>query len=810
MTIDLDKPKIIDPATGELKDIGPITGEYNYIWFEGGALPEEPGTHGNANFLDAFAAYSLYEEPPEPEENHAPEADAGSDQTVYPGDTVTLDALGASDTDGDKLRWEWRQIAGPDVTLSNGGVVWAVDHETFEKALGSKIGDPDWNPDADYNGDGVVDSKDYEIFIERINPTFTAPDVGPAGETLKFELTVSDDEFSDTDTITIEIEYNIVAASVFATSVTDQKGCISMNLGVADDGVNALGGPDYESGGDCSGWIDTIGSLTLEFDVCVADGEGDDLIIYYSGQGEAGVSVSQDGVVWTYPVPLPDAGQGDGTVHQASYDLGELGVTSACYVKIEKTGAAGGIFIDALEGLNVRAVAVHATSVRDQQGCVSKSFNPDGGEHALGKADFESGGDYSGWIEDTVGYLILGFDVSLADGQGDDLTIYHCGWAEVSVAVSEDGVNWTGLGNLPEGGSAVQQTSYDLSGPGVTSACYVKINKEVSSGVRFIDAVKGHYGVSAPVDPAGEDQTVNEGSSVTLGAGSNPSSADYRWVQIVQVGDEVPLVTLSADNAPNPTFIAPSVADEKLVLTFQLYVDDSDSPFETTVTVKDNGITDITDDAEFTFSNPISGKNMGMSCDDGWVITDYAIIDPDKSCSVDMTDAPDNLIYGLISFEARKKVVAGDTVAVTIYLPESEPAPAGYKWYKYNDTDGWFDFSRDIISAGSGDGAEFNDDRTQVTLYITDNGNYDDDEIDGVIRDPSGLGQPAGAGEEPGGDGSAGGGGGCFIGTCASDSSLMPLYAALVAFAFYCFIKNDGFVKSHFSGHCEECNDEAI
>jgi hypothetical protein len=224
------------------------------------------------------------------------------------------------------------------------------------------------------------------------------------------------------------------------------------------------------------------------------------------------------------------------------------------------------------------------------------------------------------------------------------------------------------------------------------------------------------------------------------------------------------LVILSDDSAQNPTFVAPSVtAGEEIVLIFQLYVDENDYPFETAVTVTDNGITDIPDDAQLTFNNPVSGRNMGMSCDGGDIIG-YDILDPGKSYSVDMTDGPEDLICGLISFELR--VDAGGTAVVTIYLPE--PAPAGYKWYKYNDTDGWFDFGRDTISAGAGDGAEFNDDRTQVTLYITDNDDYDDNGTPGIISDPSGLGQPVSTGNQ-GDENSTGvggsGDGGCFIGT---------------------------------------------
>ncbi len=52
--------------------------------------------------------------------NQAPTADAGSDQTVGTGATVTLNALGSSDPDsGDTLSYHWEQPAGASVTLSS-------------------------------------------------------------------------------------------------------------------------------------------------------------------------------------------------------------------------------------------------------------------------------------------------------------------------------------------------------------------------------------------------------------------------------------------------------------------------------------------------------------------------------------------------------------------------------------------------------------------------------------------------------------------------------------------------------------------
>jgi hypothetical protein len=79
--------------------------------------------------------------------NQAPKARAGDDQTVRAGSVVTLDGRGSSDPDADPLTYRWTQVGGPPVVLSS---------ETAAEI------------------------------------TFTAPEVGPAGETLSFELVVSD------------------------------------------------------------------------------------------------------------------------------------------------------------------------------------------------------------------------------------------------------------------------------------------------------------------------------------------------------------------------------------------------------------------------------------------------------------------------------------------------------------------------------------------------------------------------------------------------------------------------------------------
>jgi hypothetical protein len=111
-------------------------------------------------------------------QNPPPTADAGPDQSVFMGHTVTLDATGSTDPYGTITSYEWTQIAGTDVTLS----------------------DPNSQ-----------------------TPTFTAPDVAMTGEVLQFQLTVTDNRaLSQTDTVSIAVKWGFL--DDFSTDTTGTYG----------------------------------------------------------------------------------------------------------------------------------------------------------------------------------------------------------------------------------------------------------------------------------------------------------------------------------------------------------------------------------------------------------------------------------------------------------------------------------------------------------------------------------------------------------------------------------------------------------
>ncbi len=93
--------------------------------------------------------------------NQAPTADAGPNQSVYEGASVTLDGSGSSDADGTISGYQWSQTDGAGITIQNASHAQA---------------------------------------------SFTAPVVGMAGETFTFKLTVSDDDGSTSmATITVSV-----------------------------------------------------------------------------------------------------------------------------------------------------------------------------------------------------------------------------------------------------------------------------------------------------------------------------------------------------------------------------------------------------------------------------------------------------------------------------------------------------------------------------------------------------------------------------------------------------------------------------
>jgi hypothetical protein len=124
-----------------------------------------PGANKSTGFTSQTAALEIFA--------NVLRADAGPDQSVQPGVTVTLDGSGSTSGDGGGLSYTWTQIGGPTVSLSGSGAT----------------------------------------------RTFTAPTL-VGGATLTFQLTVADGDGTDSDTVTITVASysNTASAGDGATS----------------------------------------------------------------------------------------------------------------------------------------------------------------------------------------------------------------------------------------------------------------------------------------------------------------------------------------------------------------------------------------------------------------------------------------------------------------------------------------------------------------------------------------------------------------------------------------------------------------
>ncbi len=156
---------------------GSATAELNIGW-----LDAETGFHFDG-LIDEVALYDRALPQTEIQEHHdagrlgkgvdtlrpEPIADAGDDQTVNESTEVTLDGSNSSDADGAIVSHRWEQADGTAVTLTT---------------------------------------------VPPDKATFTAPDVAAAGETLTFQLTVTDEDGqASMDTISVNVSDSTSAAA---------------------------------------------------------------------------------------------------------------------------------------------------------------------------------------------------------------------------------------------------------------------------------------------------------------------------------------------------------------------------------------------------------------------------------------------------------------------------------------------------------------------------------------------------------------------------------------------------------------------
>ncbi len=534
--------------------------------------------------------------------------DAGDDQTVSPGATVTLDGTGSA---GAGISYSWAQTFGASVTLSN---------------------------------------------TTAASPAFAAP----AGtHTLTFALTATDTEMqTGTDTVTITVGSPVLAleardgitdggslelSGAFGVATFQVNGSIYAAVASAfDNGVQIL---DVSDPSDISATDQITDGGSLEL-----DGARDVATFHAGGGTYAAVASFDDGGVQILDVSDPsDISATDQITDDATLELEDArGITT--FQVDGRTYAAVASFFD--DGVQILDVSDPSDISATDQITDGGSLELDG---ARAIATFHAGGKTYAAVASSAdhGVQILDVsdphDISATDQITDDATLELAGATGITTfqaggsiyaavaSFADDGVQILDVSD-PSDISATDQITDDAtleleSASGITTfqaggSIYAAVASFDDDGVQILDISDPHNVTAAdqitdggslelngpraittfqtggstyaavassdddgvqilrlatdtpPVADAGDDQTVTPGTTVTLdGSDSEDNdSITYSWAQ-----DSGTSVTLSNTTAESPTFTAPA---GPATLVFTLTVTDTASQSSTdTVTV---------------------------------------------------------------------------------------------------------------------------------------------------------------------------------------------------------------------------------
>ena len=494
-----------------------------------------------------------------------PAVQAGGDQTVGEGDTVTLSGS-ATDPEGDSLTYTWSQT-GP-----------ATPRITFANAFAPST-------------------------------TFTAPSV-TGDTTFTLVLTADDGTQSAADTLNVTVK-ETGAAFITTWAVSDSDVVITLPMRGTYSILWGDGSQDENVSGSRSHWYDAAGDYTV-----TVLGDGLDSIRLFGDAANARQlrSIEQwGGTKWT---DMNDAFYGASNMAYRATDVPDLsGVTDMTYMFFNATSFDGD-----LSGWDVSSVTDMAFMFED-----ATSFDGDlSGWNVSSVTDmsgmFEDASSFnrplSGWNVSSVINMIYMFDGASSFNQ--NLGTWYIVPADTEFDAGGDSLdvttisaqNWYLRGQSPtySMGSGGDSDLFEMTGSTLAfrsaqdAGSYTANVRASGSGIfengnnwRVLEiAVHGSIN-SPPTVQAGDDQTAGEGNVVTLsGSATDPNddSITYTWSQ---TGPAAPLITFANASAPSTTFTAPSVTGDT-TFTITLTADDGTQSAADTlnVTVKETGTAFIT------------------------------------------------------------------------------------------------------------------------------------------------------------------------------------------------------------------------